>query len=523
MGMMLQIAQLQDLLPRCLLVDQVALGSRLLRGLGARQKGRLLELPLDRWIERARASIEARHVRERLVDRVTYPAELPISSKKEVIVSALRQHKVVIVAGETGSGKSTQLPKMCLEAGFGGRGRVGCTQPRRVAALSISRRLAEELDVRWGSEVGCKIRFSDQSRRETAVKVMTDGMDGTFAFLRHNRGLTEKIELWQTRLPHRVMPDLDEALYGYYATRLVGVSSVVELDRVLEKAGGGKFLCAEAADLLGSGAMGFDAAMFPDELAVGDGSVPVKYAYAPGEDHDGVTLRLGVPLATVIEPGQLDWLVPALREERIAELLRRLPKALRRPLMPLAATAREMATTLDPQSTSFVRAMSDFVRQRHGVEIPLSEWALDALPAHLRPRYEVMGTASETIAAGRDLVALRLETERRETASDIEAWRMAAHRWERYGVTAWSFGDLPERFVVAEVTGLPLHGYPGFEVDEGHVNLRLFRRREEAVESSRRGIARLAGLTLRRELAWLEKDLRGSGVPLGAEQPSRNG
>jgi ATP-dependent helicase HrpA len=91
-------------------------------------------------------------------------------------VDAIRANQVIIVAGETGSGKTTQIPKMCLEAGLGLKGQIGCTQPRRIAALSVSRRIAEELGVTWGEEVGCKIRFSDKSKRHTRVKVMTDGI-----------------------------------------------------------------------------------------------------------------------------------------------------------------------------------------------------------------------------------------------------------------------------------------------------------------------------------------------------------
>ena len=78
--------------------------------------------------------------------------------------------------GETGSGKTTQIPKMCLEAGLGIEAKIGCTQPRRVAALSISRRIAEELNVAWGREVGCKIRFDDRSSAQTYIKLMTDGI-----------------------------------------------------------------------------------------------------------------------------------------------------------------------------------------------------------------------------------------------------------------------------------------------------------------------------------------------------------
>jgi len=110
---------------------------------------------------------------------IEYPPELPVSQRRGDILAALREHPVVIVAGETGSGKTTQLPKMCLEAGLARRGRIGCTQPRRVAAMSVSRRVAEELapiGFHWGREVGCKMRFSDDTGPRTRIKFMTDGI-----------------------------------------------------------------------------------------------------------------------------------------------------------------------------------------------------------------------------------------------------------------------------------------------------------------------------------------------------------
>jgi ATP-dependent helicase HrpA len=107
---------------------------------------------------------------------IRYPAELPVSERRADIAAAIRDHQVVIVAGETGSGKTTQIPKICLELGRGIRGQIGHTQPRRLAARTVADRIAEELGTPLGSTVGYKVRFTDRGGDDTLVKLMTDGI-----------------------------------------------------------------------------------------------------------------------------------------------------------------------------------------------------------------------------------------------------------------------------------------------------------------------------------------------------------
>ena len=111
-----------------------------------------------------------------LTDAVALPAELPISARRDELVQAIADHQVLVVAGETGSGKSTQLPKLCLAAGRGHNGLIGHTQPRRIAARSIAERVATELGTEVGGEVGYTVRFHDEVGEDTFVKVMTDGI-----------------------------------------------------------------------------------------------------------------------------------------------------------------------------------------------------------------------------------------------------------------------------------------------------------------------------------------------------------
>ena len=107
---------------------------------------------------------------------ISYPAELPVSQVRDEIAAAIRDHQVVIVAGETGSGKTTQLPKICLELGRGVTGQIGHTQPRRIAARSVAERIAAELGTELGTAVGYQVRFNDTSSDGTLIKVMTDGI-----------------------------------------------------------------------------------------------------------------------------------------------------------------------------------------------------------------------------------------------------------------------------------------------------------------------------------------------------------
>jgi ATP-dependent helicase HrpA len=170
-----QIKQLIQQLSLCLNQDRHACKRQLDRLRGEFQKGKNLSDQLTALASRIERSISLRNKRLAGIPALNFP-DLPVTGKKDEIAELISKHQVVIVCGETGSGKTTQLPKICLSLGRGAAGFIGHTQPRRIAARTVADRIAEELGEPLGKSVGYKIRFNDKTHAESLIKLMTDGI-----------------------------------------------------------------------------------------------------------------------------------------------------------------------------------------------------------------------------------------------------------------------------------------------------------------------------------------------------------
>ncbi|NOX10094.1 MAG: ATP-dependent RNA helicase HrpA [Gammaproteobacteria bacterium] len=169
-------SEIKDCLSQCMLVDRKVFARRL-HGLSKRiRSGKPCDKGLQALSKAVQASIARAQQRRQSLPVPQYPVELPVVQQKEAIMTAIAGHQVVIISGATGSGKTTQIPKILLEMGRGVLGVIGHTQPRRIAARSLAKRIADELGVDLGGKVGCKVRFSDQTSEQGYIKVMTDGM-----------------------------------------------------------------------------------------------------------------------------------------------------------------------------------------------------------------------------------------------------------------------------------------------------------------------------------------------------------
>ncbi len=190
---------------------------------------------LAQWLERFQASAGKVEARRQSVPAIRYDDALPIAAKRDEIKVALEKHQVLVIAGETGSGKTTQLPKICLEIGRGVHGLIGHTQPRRLAARSVATRVAEEIGTPLGELVGYQVRFEDQSTDSTLIKLMTDGI--LLAETQHDRFL-EKYDTIIVDEAHERSLNID-FLLGFLKTllprrpdlKVIITSATIDLER----------------------------------------------------------------------------------------------------------------------------------------------------------------------------------------------------------------------------------------------------------------------------------------------------
>jgi len=193
------------------------------------------ESKLALWLERFQASAAKVEARRQSVPAIRYDDALPIAAKRDEIKAALEKHQVLVIAGETGSGKTTQLPKICLEIGRGVHGLIGHTQPRRLAARSVATRVAEEIGAPLGEQVGYQVRFEDQSTEHTLIKLMTDGI--LLAETQHDRSL-EKYDTIIVDEAHERSLNID-FLLGFLKTllprrpdlKVIITSATIDLER----------------------------------------------------------------------------------------------------------------------------------------------------------------------------------------------------------------------------------------------------------------------------------------------------
>ncbi|TPX03518.1 DUF3418 domain-containing protein, partial [Schumannella luteola] len=252
-----------------------------------------------------------------------------------------------------------------------------------------------------------------------------------------------------------------------------------------------------------------DAAGFPDEWLQGDTAFRLRYRFEPGADDDGVTVVIPVAVLPRVQDRGFDWLVPGLREELVTALIKALPKAIRRHVVPAGDWARRLLGELPVRSDAPVgEALASAVRAAAHVPVAASDIEWERVPAHLRMRFEAVDARGRVLGASRDLAALqgRLAERARTDVAVATARVVPGRELERSGLTSWDLDALPET-VVATQAGASVVGYPAL-VDEGaSVAVRVFTGRPEADAAHARGVRRLVALALPSPLGYVQEQL----------------
>jgi ATP-dependent helicase HrpA len=254
---------------------------------------------------------------------------------------------------------------------------------------------------------------------------------------------------------------------------------------------------------------------YPDTLTLHGVELGLHYRFDPSAEDDGVKVTLPLALLLQLDPGELDWTIPAWHRDKILALLEALPKTLRRELGPLPALADLVASKLVPFDGPMLPALARATFEASGVDVPLEAFRPDVIPGYLRLTCSVVGERGNVIAEHRDVSLLIREHggRARQAFQRLEP----SPAWERTGLTTWDFGDLPE-FVTRPVLGKELRCYPAIVERAKSVDLTLLESRPAADSATRSGVRRLLALSSQRALSALGKRVpppfpRPGGLP----------
>jgi ATP-dependent helicase HrpA len=326
-------------------------------------------------------------------------------------------------------------------------------------------------------------------------------------FFAHNRRLIDEVEQMEAKRRRRDLLVDEQFLFEFYAAQIPeGVYDGDSFERWRSEAERDDprrlFLTREA--LMRQG-VDVSAEQFPSRLDMDGVPLALSYHFAPGEPDDGVTATVPVAALAQLGAARLEWLVPGLREEKIAALIKRLPKSLRRNFVPAPQFAQALCERLQPDGRALRDAMAEELRRMTGVEVPREAWQPDTLPPHLSFNLRVVDEKGRELACGRDLTALQAKLTVKVQAA-FEAAPFS--KMEQTGLTRWSFGELmPE--VTLPRQGITLRAYPAL-VDEGaSVALRFLQDAHEAQALTRAGLRRLFMLAMPDKVRYLKKSLPG--------------
>ncbi len=319
-------------------------------------------------------------------------------------------------------------------------------------------------------------------------------------FWQHNQAQIAAIRAQEAKIRRHDLLIDDSQCYDWYDARVPpDIADTRQLERWLRQSDHATALHMSPNDIR-TAAPAPDATDYPDHLQLNDTILPLQYAFAPGEPHDGISVRIPLSLLPQLSQGQADWLVPGLIQAKLTALLKHLPKTLRRACMPLSDTVRDCLARMQPEACPLHQTLAATLWQVRQLRIPEDVWQSMAPEPHLRLRICVTDGTRE-LATSRDLADLQQRYTRAAHATPIHNPPQLQQR----GLRDWTCGPLPEHVTIQQ-DGLMIRAYPALTDDGDSVAIRCLAAAEQAARSHRQGLIRLLMLRQSRLIRELRRD-----------------
>ncbi len=329
-----------------------------------------------------------------------------------------------------------------------------------------------------------------------------------FPFMTHNQNLIDDIRDMENRVRRKDILIGEEDLYEFYRQRIPDSIYDIRTFQKFLRGNGQECLCMTQEDILRYTPDPQELSQYPDQLKLGNHLFDCLYHFKPGSPEDGLTVQIPSKAVAVVPRDSLNWMVPGLFREKIEAMIKALPKTWRKQLVPISQSADIIVRNMPRGNGTLAHALSRFIYQRFGVDIPASAWSEDTLPDHLKMRIAITDSEGNIIHSGRDITVL--EHQMPEPICQ-NALNSARKKWERAGIMSWDMETIPESIPVPGEGGTSGTLFPALSAnkDGNHngVMLLLFEDASEASTCHRSGVASLVEIMYPREMQFLRKYL----------------
>ena len=462
-------------------------------------------------------------------------ANVAVKSDKHEYLGTRNRHLSVF----PGSGLFKKGPRWIMAAEIAETSRLYARQIASVQPEWIER-LAEHLlsrtyrDAHWQKKMGTvgayeqstlygliinpkkRVNYSainPQESRQIFIRdgLVEGGLKSSGDFYRHNLDLLEEVTTMEEKSRRRdIVVDHEEMVRFYDAIvpEAVCTAAAFEQFRKNYEQTSPRGLYFSRELLLADESVDVSSRDYPDQIDMGSMVLPLRYHFSPGDERDGVTMIVPVEVINRVSKERCEWLVPGLIHEKVTLLIKSLPKSLRRNFVPAPDFATKVLALMPHGESALTVSLSTQLNKLTGINVPRVEWDTDALPVHLRMRFEIIDSNGKSLCAGRDLDQLQAEfiDQVEETLLQFSDSSI-----EQDHVTDWNFGDLPET-VDIEKSGVTMQGYPALHATNGQVSIKLFASEAAAAAAMPAGLRQLLRHILRDEIKYLQRKLPGIDV-----------